>query len=62
MVCLEMLGYYDDAPGSQTCPQEIPALLRRVLPTRGDFIACVSDLATRRPLKRFAKAFRRQPT
>ena len=59
MVCLEMLGYFDDAPGSQTYPDEVPALLRRVLPKRGDFLACVSDLATRQPLKQFAKAFRK---
>ena len=59
MVCLEMMGYFVDVPGSQAYPAELPAILRKVLPDRGDFLACVSDRATRRPLKRFARAFRK---
>ena len=59
MVCLEMLGYFDTSPDSQTYPDELPALLRRVLPTRGDFIAFVSDVATRKPLGTFTKAFKK---
>ena len=52
MLSLEMIGYFDDAPGSQRFPS---ALLRLVYPERGDFIAVVgrlSDAALTRRIKR----------
>jgi hypothetical protein len=38
MLCLEMIGYFTDAPGSQTFPIGV---LRLFYPDRGDFIAVV---------------------
>ena len=38
MCCLEMVGYYTSAPQSQQAPPAIPRLIRRFLPTRGDFL------------------------
>jgi Zn-dependent M28 family amino/carboxypeptidase len=54
MFSLEMLGYYDTAPGSQ----RYPPLLRRFYPDRGDFIGFVSNRASRGALKEFVTAFR----
>ena len=34
MVCLEMLGYYSDQPGSQRLPEGIPRWLRWAFPSR----------------------------
>jgi len=54
MLSLEMLGCYDDAPGSQS----YPPLLGWFYPDRGNFIAFVSNLASRRALRRVVEAFR----
>lgn len=54
MLSLEMLGCYEDAPGSQT----YPPLLRWFYPKRGNFIAFVSNLASRRALRDLVEAFR----
>lgn len=40
MISLEMLGYYDDAPGSQA----YPPLLSAFYPDTGDFVAVVGNL------------------
>ena len=54
MLSLEMLGCYSDAPGSQ----RYPPLLRHFYPDRGDFIAFVSNLRSRRQLREAVAAFR----
>lgn len=54
MLSLEMLGCYSDAPGSQ----RYPPLLRRFYPDRGNFIAFVSNLRSRRQLREAVAAFR----
>jgi len=54
MVSLEMLGCYSDAPGSQA----YPALLRYFYPHRGNFIAFVSNLRSRKALRQTVAAFR----
>ena len=54
MVSLEMLGYYDQRPGSQ----RYPPLFRWFYPDRGDFLGFVSDLRSRRLMQRAAAAFR----
>lgn len=54
MRSLEMLGYFDDAPGSQG----YPPLLRYLYPERGNFIAFVANLASRQALKERVRAFR----
>jgi len=54
MFSLEMLGFYSESPGSQ----QYPPFLRRFHPDRGDFIGFVSNLRSRRLLKRALAAFR----
>jgi Zn-dependent M28 family amino/carboxypeptidase len=54
MLSLEMLGSYSDAPGSQA----YPPLLRWFYPDRGNFIAFVSNLRSRRALDAVVRAFR----
>ena len=48
MICLEMIGYYTDQPGSQGFPYKI---LRLFYPDRGDFLAVVGRLDQRRYIK-----------
>ena len=55
MFSLETLGYYSDAPGSQ----KFPAFLFRLFyPSRGNFVAFVSDFKSRALLKQAVAAFR----
>ena len=54
MLSLEMLGCYSARPGSQ----RYPPLLRRFYPDRGNFVAFVSNLASRRLLRETVRAFR----
>ena len=54
MVSLEMLGYYDDRPGSQ----RYPPLFRWFYPDRGNFLGFVGDLRSRGVLRQAAAAFR----
>ena len=54
MIALETLGYYSAKPGSQA----YPSVLRLFYPSRGDFLAMVSNLRSRSKLRRFVKAFR----
>jgi Zn-dependent M28 family amino/carboxypeptidase len=56
MVSLEMLGCYSEEPGSQA----YPPFLRWFYPGRGNFIAFVSNLRSRRALAAFTRAFRAQ--
>jgi Zn-dependent M28 family amino/carboxypeptidase len=55
MFSLEMLGYYRDAPGSQT----YPAPLGLFYPDRADFIAFVGDLGALGLVRKSIGAFRR---
>lgn len=54
MLALETIGCYSDQPGSQN----YPPLFRLFYPDTGNFIAFVSNLRSRRSLRRFAAAFR----
>jgi Zn-dependent M28 family amino/carboxypeptidase len=54
MISLEMLGYYSQHPKSQ----RYPPFFRFFYPDRANFIAFVSDLHSRRQLKRTAAVFR----
>ncbi|PMR68588.1 aminopeptidase [Halomonas heilongjiangensis] len=54
MLSLEMLGYYVDAPGSQ----RHPPLLGHFYPHRGDFVAFVGNLGSRRLVRDAVGAFR----
>ena len=55
MMSLEMLGAYYDAPDSQ----EYPPILGWFYPDRANFIAFVSNIASRCVLRRMVEAFRR---
>lgn len=55
MFSLETIGYYDDAPGSQAYPPP----LGMFYPDTGNFIAFVSNLASRALLREAIGAFRR---
>lgn len=55
MLSLEMLGYCDRTPGSQT----YPAGLERFYPDRGDFIGLIGNLATIPDLISLSRTIRR---
>jgi len=55
MLSLETIGYFDDRPGSQSYP--LPPL-GWIYPSRGDFIAFVSNLRSGRLLRESVRAFR----
>ena len=57
MVCLEMIGYYSGAPGSQKWPHDA---LNLVLPTTGDFICLVGPDSAREFIEAAASAFEAQ--
>jgi len=52
MICLEMIGYFDDEPGSQHYPLKC---LKLVYGDRGDFITTVKKLKAGRFARKFAK-------
>lgn len=53
MISLEMLGSYSDRPGSQG----YPPFLKHFYPDRGNFIAMVSNRASREELRQLVTAF-----
>jgi Zn-dependent M28 family amino/carboxypeptidase len=53
MICLEMIGYFRDEPGSQDYP--LP-LLRLFYPSRGNFIAVVGKFGQRGVVQRIKRA------
>ena len=59
MLCLEMVGYYSTEPGSQQLPHEIPAVLRRAFPSRGDFLAAIGNLRSLKLVMQFRRGFKR---
>ena len=58
MLCLEMVGFFSDAPGSQQCPPQIPRLLRRAFPSRGNFLAAVANFRSLKLLLGFRRGFK----
>ena len=54
MVALETMGYFSDTPGSQ----RYPPLFRYFFPSRGNFIAFVSNFRSRRKQQQLVAAFR----
>lgn len=54
MICLEMVGFYSDAPRSQS----YPPCLRLFYPNRGHFIAVAGNIPSRRLVRRIARTFR----
>jgi Zn-dependent M28 family amino/carboxypeptidase len=55
MLCLEMIGYFSEQPGSQGLPL---FLLKPFYPNRGDFIAVVGRLSDRALVRRVKKWLR----
>ncbi len=55
MLSLETIGYYSDAPDTQT----YPPLLRFLYPTTGDFIAFISDRSSERLTRQVTASFRK---
>ncbi|NDD28675.1 MAG: M20/M25/M40 family metallo-hydrolase [Proteobacteria bacterium] len=56
MLSLEMLGFYCDAPESQRYPV---SMLSWIYPSRGDFVAFLGNLRSRRLTRTCVEAFRR---
>jgi Zn-dependent M28 family amino/carboxypeptidase len=54
MISLEMLGYFDDRPGSQNYPSP----LQYLYPNRGDFIALIGNWSTITDLMRLSGKIR----
>ncbi len=54
MISLEMLGSYSDKPGSQ----RYPTFFKYFYPDRGNFIAMVSNRASRKELYQLVKTFK----
>ncbi|MBI5864128.1 MAG: M20/M25/M40 family metallo-hydrolase [Planctomycetes bacterium] len=59
MLCLEMVGYFSDLPGSQQPPPESPFWLNWWLPSRGNFLAAVGNLRSISLCWNFRRGFRR---
>lgn len=59
MICLEMVGYYSDEPGSQRIPPGIPGYLRWAFPRRGNFLAVVGNPRSWRLVWSFRRGFKR---
>lgn len=59
MLCLEMVGYYRDEPGSQAIPPGIPKWLHRVFPNKGNFLAAVGNLNSWKLCWKFRRSFKR---
>jgi len=59
MLCLEMVGYYRDEPGSQAIPPGIPKWLHRLFPNRGNFLAAVGNLNSWKLCWKFRRSFKR---
>lgn len=57
-ISLEMLGYFDDRPGSQTYPSP----LQYIYPNTGDFIALIGNWATVTDLMRLSGKIRNSGT
>jgi len=59
MLCLEMVGYFTDQPGTQEIPQGIPRLLRWAFPRRGNFLAAVGNFRSWRLAGSFRRGFKK---
>ncbi|MEO1614614.1 MAG: M28 family peptidase [Planctomycetota bacterium] len=59
MLCLEMVGYYSLADGSQEVPPGIPKWMHRFFPRRGNFLAAVGNLLSWKLCWNFRRGFKR---
>lgn len=58
MLCLEMVGYYSLAKGSQTVPPGIPEWMHRCFPQQGNFLAAVGNMPSWKLCWRFRRGFK----
>jgi hypothetical protein len=58
MLCLEMVGYYSLARGSQSIPPGIPNWLHRFFPSRGNFLAAVGNVPSWKLCWQFRRGFK----
>ncbi len=59
MLCLEMVGYFRDEPGSQKVPETIPRWLHPLFPKRGNFLAAIGNLRSGGLNWSFRRGFKR---
>jgi hypothetical protein len=59
MLCLEMVGYFISAKGSQRVPEAIPRFLHWAFPRRGNFLAAVGNMPSWRLCWKFRRGFKR---
>jgi len=59
MLCLEMVGYFVGAKGSQRVPEAIPRFLHWAFPRRGDFLAAVGNMPSWKLCWKFRRGFKR---
>lgn len=59
MLCLEMVGYYSLAKGSQSVPAGIPRWMHCFFPQRGDFLVAVGNMPSWKLCWRFRRGFKR---
>ncbi len=59
MVCLEMLGYFSNEPGSQLVPDTIPKFLHWLFPKRANFLVAVGNLNSIKLCWGFRRGFKK---
>ncbi len=59
MLCLEMVGYYTTAKGSQQLPPGIPRMLHWAFPKRGNFLGAVGNMHSIRLGWSFRRGFKK---
>jgi hypothetical protein len=59
MLCLEMVGFYLAAKGTQRVPDAIPRFLHWAFPRRGKFLAAVGNLRSWKLGWNFRRGFKR---
>lgn len=58
MLCMEMVGYYLDGVGTQQIPPSIPGMLRKLFPSRGNFLAAVGNIKSTGLCWKFRRGFK----
>ncbi len=58
MLCLEMMGYYRDEPGSQTLPPGIPKWASWAFPSTADFLAAIGNPMSWKLCWQFRRGFK----
>lgn len=59
MLCLEMMGYYRDEPGSQNIPSSIPKWIRWAFPSNASFLGAIGNPRSWKLCWQFRRGFKR---